>query len=165
VAGGGARAAARKAADDRYSRLGLNGRQSPSDAGPCQRPVKALRAGLELMKRRRLGRICDWCPQQFFAALGITMGTAGRCGDAVARQLERAPYSLHDLSQDTFTPSFKRSLKGRGPCLIQAIRLRPCGVATSREDHRSPRSSPAVLRQRWVGNGSGTGDWRRARSA
>jgi hypothetical protein len=33
--------------------------------------AKALRAGLEVMKRRRVGRICDWSPQQSFAALEI----------------------------------------------------------------------------------------------
>jgi hypothetical protein len=35
--------------------------------------VKALRAGLEVMKRRRVGRIWDWSPQQSFGALGITV--------------------------------------------------------------------------------------------
>jgi hypothetical protein len=34
--------------------------------------VKALRACLEVMKRKRVGRIWDWSPQQSFAALEIT---------------------------------------------------------------------------------------------
>jgi hypothetical protein len=35
--------------------------------------VKALRAGLEVMKRRRVGRIWDLSSQQSFAAIGITV--------------------------------------------------------------------------------------------
>jgi hypothetical protein len=35
--------------------------------------VKALRAGLDVMKRKRVGRIWDWSPAQSFAALGITV--------------------------------------------------------------------------------------------
>ena len=38
--------------------------------------VKALRAGLEVMKRKRVGRIQDWSPQQSFAALRVAEGPA-----------------------------------------------------------------------------------------
>jgi hypothetical protein len=34
-------------------------------------------------------------------------------------------------------------------CLMQAIRLRPCAVATNRTGHRSPESGRAGRRRRW----------------
>jgi hypothetical protein len=42
-------------------------------AGLGRRHVNALKAGLEVLKRKRLGRLCDWNPKQSFAAIGITM--------------------------------------------------------------------------------------------
>jgi hypothetical protein len=39
-------------------------------AGLGQRHVNALKAGIGVLKRKRLGRLCDWNPKQSFAAIG-----------------------------------------------------------------------------------------------
>jgi hypothetical protein len=43
-----------------------------------QSTFNALKAGLKVLIRKRIGRICDWNPHQSFAALGITEGTSSR---------------------------------------------------------------------------------------
>jgi hypothetical protein len=42
-------------------------------AGLVSGTVKALRAGLEVLKRKRVGRIHDSSPSQSFAAIGIAI--------------------------------------------------------------------------------------------
>jgi hypothetical protein len=42
-------------------------------AGLGKRHVNALKAGIEVLKRKRLGRLCDWNPKQSFAAIGISI--------------------------------------------------------------------------------------------
>jgi hypothetical protein len=81
--------------------------------------VKALRAGLEVMKRKRVGRIQDWNPAQSFAALGImvTVRTEGSAGARQPRSHQRVPFPADDCPRRPGAPAFKRSLKGRGPCL------------------------------------------------
>jgi len=34
--------------------------------------VSAVKAGIEVLRRKRLGRLCDWNAKQSFAAIGIT---------------------------------------------------------------------------------------------
>jgi hypothetical protein len=43
--------------------------------GLGRRTVNALKAGIEVLKRKRAGRLCDWNPNQSFAAIGITLRT------------------------------------------------------------------------------------------
>jgi hypothetical protein len=41
-------------------------------AGLGRRHVNALKAGIEVLRRKRLGLLRDWNPKQSFAAIGIT---------------------------------------------------------------------------------------------
>jgi hypothetical protein len=41
-------------------------------AGLGKSTVNALKAGLAVLKRKRVGRIWDWNPKQSFEAIGIT---------------------------------------------------------------------------------------------
>ena len=41
-------------------------------AGLGRSHVNALKAGIEVLRRKRLGRLCDWNAKQSFAAIGIT---------------------------------------------------------------------------------------------
>jgi hypothetical protein len=41
-------------------------------AGLGRSHVNALKAGIETLRRKRLGRLCDWNAKQSFAAIGIT---------------------------------------------------------------------------------------------
>jgi hypothetical protein len=43
-----------------------------AEAGINKSTINALKAGLEVLKRKRIGRIWDWNPSKSFAALGIT---------------------------------------------------------------------------------------------
>jgi hypothetical protein len=50
----------------------------PDEGTVDQSTFNALKAGLKVLKRKRIGRIWDWNPHQSFAALGITEGTSRR---------------------------------------------------------------------------------------
>ena len=77
-----------------------------AEAGINKSTINALKAGLEVLKRKRIGRIWDWNPHKSFAALGIT-ATASRPHGQSASNSDQKAQRAHD-----FTPARTRVASG-----------------------------------------------------
>jgi hypothetical protein len=71
----------------------LAGHEQPAGSRPHQRGEGGLEI-LLVMKRKRVGRICDWSPSQSFAALGITVAPCGAEGTASDAARNGSPFRL-----------------------------------------------------------------------